>query len=349
MKIPRWIAAILRNRQPEPGFRELLDVEQEANRLTGAYDHGELAKLIRKYRHSEKAIEKIAMQVAKSYPFYSPASTMNKGAAEMIKALKDTRFMKKCGHRLSEITPQRANMVHGMLAMYTFMRDAYLKKLPNQGRQTPPSEEVEAAVRILDCRISYNDVSELCGLASDMMMPSRYVMIRYGLEDKCDTYNFMEKYLAEHNDYDMEEHFRNNYAPIAADMCRAAEKAVEGIKGVRLSDRYLENLDHELHLLGRIAASPDAVYDPLHIDKIFLFKYGIDITAAPEKQSVQAQKAYKELDDRLVRVTGRRPYADEFFASLRHGKEKVAEVDRPRLVHKPVLRNPPSKGRKIGL
>lgn len=94
MKIPRWIAAILRNRQPEPGFRELLDVEREANRLTGAYDHGELAKLIRKYRHSEKAIEKIAMQVAKSYPFHSPASTMNKGTVEMMKALKDTRFMK---------------------------------------------------------------------------------------------------------------------------------------------------------------------------------------------------------------------------------------------------------------
>lgn len=349
MKIPRWIAAILRNRQPEPGFRELLDVEREADRLTGTYDHGELAKLIRKYRHSEKAIEKIAMQVAKSYPFYSPASTMNNGAAEMIKALKDTHFMEKCGHRLSEITPKRANMVHGMLAMYTFMRDAYLKKLPNQRRQTPPSEEVEAAVRILDCRISYNDVSELCGLASDMMMPSRYVMIRYGLEDKCDTYNFMEKYLAEHDDYEMEAHFRNNYAPIAADMCRAAEKAVEGIKGACLSDRYLENLDRELHLLGHIAVSPEAVYDPFLIDKVFLCKYGMDKITAPEELSGQAQKAYRELDDRLVRITGRRPYADGLFASVRQGMEKTVAADRPKQVHKPILRNPPSKGRKMGL
>ncbi|MBT1308494.1 hypothetical protein JQN09_14895 [Phocaeicola dorei] len=349
MKIPRWIAAILRNRQPEPGFRELLDVEREANRLTGAYDHGELAKLIRKYRHSEKAIEKIAMQVAKSYPFHSPASTMNKGTVEMMKALKDTRFMKKCGHRLSAIVPQRANMVQGMLAMYTFMRDAYLKKLPKTGGQSPSSEEVEATMRILDCQRSYNDVSELCGLASDQMMPSKYVMIRYGLEDKCDTYNFMEKYLAEHDDYEMEAHFRNNYAPIAADMCRAAEKAVEGIKGACLSDRYLENLDRELHVLGRIAVSPDAVDDPLHIDKIFLFKYGIDITAAPEEQSRQAQKAYKELDDRLVKITVRRPYADGLFASIRQGKEKTAEADSPKQVHKPILRNPPSKGRKMGL
>lgn len=349
MKIPRWIAAILRNRHPEPGFQELLNVEQKANRLTGTYDHGELAKLIRKYRHSEKAIEQIALLVAKSYPFHSPASTMNKGTVEMMKALKDTRFMKKCGHRLSAIVPQRANMVHGMLAMYTFMRDAYLKKLPKTGGQSPSSEEVEAAMRILDCQRSYNDVSELCGFASDQMMPSKYVMIRYGLEDKCDTYNFMERYLAEHDDYEMENHFRYNYAPIVADMCRAAEKAVEGIKDVRLSDRYLENLDHELHVLGRIATSPDAVDDPLHIDKVFLFKYGIDIIAAPEKQSYQAQKAYKELDDRLVRVTGRRPYADELFASIRQGKEKTPEAKRPKQVHKPVLRNPPSKGRKMGL
>lgn len=327
----------------------MLDVEQKANRLTGTYDHGELAKLIRKYRHSEKAIEQIALLVAKSYPFHSPASTMNKGTVEMMKALKDTRFMEKCGHRLSDITPKRANRVHGMLAMYTFMRDAYLKKLPNSERQSPPSEEVEAAMRILDCRRLYNDVSELCGLASDLMMPSKYVMIRYGLEDKCDIYNFMERYLAEHDDYEMENHFRYNYAPIVADMCRAAEKAVEGIKDVCLSDRYLENLDHELHVLGCIAASPDAVDDPLHIDKVFLAKYGMDKISSPEEISIQAQKAYKELDDRLVRVTGRRPYADEFFASLRQGKEKTAEVDRPKQVHKPVLRNPPSKGRKMGL
>lgn len=349
MKFTEWIRHRIAGRFLEPDYRELLNVVQKANRLTGTYEHGELAKLIRKYRHSEKAIEQIALLVAKSHPFHSPASTMNKGTVEMMKALKDTRFMKKCGHRLSAIAPQRANMVHGMLAMYTFMRDAYLKKLPKTGGQSPSSEEVEAAMRILDCQRLYNDVSELCGLASDQMMPSRYVMIRYGLEDKCDTYNFMERYLAEHDDYEMENHFRYNYAPIVANMCRAAEKAVEGIKGVRLSDRYLENLDHELHVLGRIAVSPDAVDDPLHIDKVFLVKYGMDKGSSPEELSIQAQKAYKELDDRLVRVTSRRPYADEFFASLRHGKEKAAEADRPKQVHKTLLRNPPSKGRKMGL
>ena len=118
---------------------------------------------------------------------------------------------------------------------------------------------------------------------------------------------------------------------------------------VRLPDFYLEKLNGELENLGRIAASPDAVHDILHISPDFLTKYGIDKNASATERSCQAEKAYRELDARFVRMTGRRPYADEFFAFLRHGKEKVAEVDRPRPVHKPILRNPPSKGRKMGI
>ena len=113
---------------------------------------------------------------------------------------------------------------------------------------------------------------------------------------------------------------RMNIPRIEAEMCAAAEKAVENIPGVRLPDFYLEGLDRELDKLGRIAVSPDASNDLINVQPDFLVKYGIDKTAAPEEQSRQAQKAYKELDNRLVRVTSRRPYADEFFASLRHGK-----------------------------
>ena len=112
---------------------------------------------------------------------------------------------------------------------------------------------------------------------------------------------------------------------------------------------YLEKLNRELEYLGRIAASPETVHDTIHIRPDFLVKYGIDKTASSTERSCQAEKAYRELDARFVKMTRRRPYADEFFASLRHGKEKVAEVDRPRPVHKPILRNPPSKGRKMGL
>ena len=66
-------------------------------------------------------------------------------------------------------------------------------------------------------------------------------------------------------------------------------------------------------------------------------------------RSCQAEKAYRELDARFVKMTGRRPYADELFASLRQRKEKTPEAKRPKQVHKPILRNSPSKGRKMGL
>ena len=66
----------------------------------------------------------------------------------------------------------------------------------------------------------------------------------------------------------------------------------------------LESLElRELDKLGRIAVSPDASNDLINVQPDFLVKYGIDKTAAPEEQSRQAQKAYKELDNRLVRVT----------------------------------------------
>lgn len=112
---------------------------------------------------------------------------------------------------------------------------------------------------------------------------------------------------------------------------------------------YLVKLNEELEELGQIAASPDAVHDILHISPAFLVKYGIDKNASATERSCQAEKAYRELDARFVKMTGRRPYADELFASVRQGKEKTTEVARTRQVHKPVLRNPPSKKRKMGL
>lgn len=112
---------------------------------------------------------------------------------------------------------------------------------------------------------------------------------------------------------------------------------------------YLDKMNEELEKLGQIAALPDSVHDILHITPAFLVKYGIDKNASATERSCQAEKAYRALDARFVKMTGRRPYADELFASLRQRKEKTPEAKRPKQVHKPILRNSPSKGRKMGL
>ena len=90
---------------------------------------------------------------------------------------------------------------------------------------------------------------------------------------------------------------------------RAVEKIFESVCP-RPPAEYLDKLNGELERLGSIAASPGSVHDPIHIRPDFLVKYGIDGSSPEDVIRKQAEKAYRELDARFVRMTGRRPYAD---------------------------------------
>ena len=246
MKFTEWIRHRIVGRFREPDHRELQEIAQKAKRLAGVYNHGELAKLIREYSHSEKAIEQIALLIAKSEPFDSPISTMNKESVDMMDVLTDTPFMAKHGSQLTDIPPWEATSVHGLFAMYTIMRDWGCTKYPMNRIERPPHSEVISAIRILDFQRKSRDVSELCELASYSMVPSTYVKLRYGIEDKCSTYEWLESYLMDRDDCCIEPDVRMNIPRIEAEMCAAAEKAVENIPGVRLPDFYLEGLDRSL-------------------------------------------------------------------------------------------------------
>ena len=130
---------------------------------------------------------------------------------------------------------------------------------------------------------------------------------------------------------------------------RVNEVAEELGVSVPYAYKLIRKMNEELEKLGQIAALPDSVHDILHITPAFLVKYGIDKNASATERSCQAEKAYRALDARFVKMTGRRPYADELFASLRQRKEKTPEAKRQKQGHKPILRNSPSKGRKMGL
>ena len=112
---------------------------------------------------------------------------------------------------------------------------------------------------------------------------------------------------------------------------------------------YLDKMNEELENLGQIAALPDSVHDILHITPAFLVKYGIDKNASATERSCQAEKAYRELDARFVKMTGREPYANEFFASLRQGKEKTPEAKRPKQDTSLSSATRRPRGRKMGL
>lgn len=85
---------------------------------------------------------------------------------------------------------------------------------------------------------------------------------------------------------------------------------------------YLKKLDDELFKLGQIVINPNIINNPIDIRRDFLKKYNINSTATLEECSAMAEKAYRELDARCVKITGRRPYADELFSKLKKTKEK---------------------------
>lgn len=133
---------------------------------------------------------------------------------------------------------------------------------------------------------------------------------------------------------------------VDARLTRAVERIFESICKCP-PNPYLDKLNEELENLGRIAIKPDSVHDILHIHPDFLAKYGIDKRASPEECSGQAEKAYRELDARFVKMTGRRPYADDLFNGM---KKKQTDVTENKPSRKPHIRlKPKSKGRKMGM
>ena len=133
---------------------------------------------------------------------------------------------------------------------------------------------------------------------------------------------------------------------VDARLTRAVEKIFESICE-RPPVPYLNKLNEELEKLGQIAHFPDNVHDIIHIRPDFLAKYGIDRKASSEECSAKAEKAYRELDARFVRMTGRRPYADELFNGMKKKQSDSSEERPSRKQH--IRQKPKSRGRKMGL
>ena len=133
---------------------------------------------------------------------------------------------------------------------------------------------------------------------------------------------------------------------VDARLTRAVEKIFESICE-RPPVPYLNKLNDELEKLGQIAHFPDNVHDIIHIRPDFLAKYGIDRRASSEECSAKAEKAYRELDARFVRMTGRRPYADELFNGMKKRQSDSSEERPSRKQH--IRQKPKTRGRKMGL
>ena len=99
-------------------------------------------------------------------------------------------------------------------------------------------------------------------------------------------------------------------------MVREAERILESDPEIPLRQTYIEKLDAELQTLGWLARFPEKIDSP-YTNRQLLDKYRILPGISPAEQYGQVEKAFRELDARLVRMTGRQSYADDLFESLR--------------------------------
>ena len=240
---------------------------------------------------------------------------------ELMEALRRTPLAKKIGRRLADVPADTAHSLHGVFAMHTFLLDAYLEQHPDSKLRQPPMDEVQAAAHIIDRQFRAETFRELRHLAetSGRYMPSCYVVRLYDWDTDMGQLQEMRGQLdgpACPDDPQQVYQLREWIWKAENRMVRKAERILESDPEIPLRQTYIEKLDAELQTLGWFARFPEKIDSP-YTNRQLLDKYSIESGIPREDQSRQIEKAFRELDARLVRITGRQPYADDLFESLR--------------------------------
>ena len=199
--------------------------------------------------------------------------------------------------------------------------DAYLEQHPDSKLQQPPMDEVQAAAHIVDRQFRAETFRELRHLAETRgrYMPSCYVVRLYDWDADMERLQEMRGRLdgpACPEEPQQVQQLREWIWKAENRMVRKAERILESDPEIPLRQTYIEKLDAELQTLGWLARFPERI-DDSRINRQLLDKYRILPGISPAEQYGQVEKAFRELDARLVRMTGRQSYADDLFESLR--------------------------------
>ena len=298
-------------------------IARHAENLLRERDISNVTDLVRRHRKSDLTIAGIGltMNTATSRFLRTPEDAAGKDMLELMDALRRTSFAKKIGRRLADVPADTAHSLHGLLAMHTFLLDAYLEQHPDSKLQQPPMDEVQAAAHIVDRQFRAETFRELRHLAETRgrYMPSCYVVRLYDWDADMGRLQKMRGLLdgpACPDDPQQVYQLRERIWKAENRMVREAERILESDPEIPLRQTYIEKLDAELQTLGWFARFPEKIDSP-YTNRQLLDKYGIEPDNPREKQFRQIEKAFRELDARLVRITGRQPYADDLFESLR--------------------------------
>lgn len=298
-------------------------IARHAENLLRERDISNVTDLVRRHRKSDLTIAGIGltMNTATSRFLRTPEDAAGKDMLELMDALRRTSFAKKIGRRLADVPADTAHSLHGLLAMHTFLLDAYLEQHPDSKLQQPPMDEVQAAAHIVDRQFRAETFRELRHLAETRgrYMPSCYVVRLYDWDADMGRLQKMRGRLdgpACADNPQQVQQLRERIWKAENRMVREAERILESDPEISLRQTYIEKLDAELQTLGWLARFPERI-DDSRINRQLLDKYGIEPGISREEQSRQVEKAFRELDARLVRMTGRQSYADDLFESLR--------------------------------
>lgn len=298
-------------------------IARHAENLLRERDISSIADLVRRHRKSNLTIAGIGltMNTATSRFLRTPEDAAGKDMLELMDALRRTPFAKKIGRRLADVPADTAHSLHGLLAMHTFLLDAYLEQHPDSKLRQPPMAEVQAAAHIIDRQFRAETFRELRHLAETRgrYMPSCYVVRLYDWDADMGRLQKMRGRLdgpACADNPQQVQQLRERIWKAENRMVREAERILESDPEISLRQTYIEKLDAELQTLGWLARFPERI-DDSRINRQLLDKYGIEPGISREEQSRQVEKAFRELDARLVRMTGRQSYADDLFESLR--------------------------------
>ncbi|WP_458451977.1 hypothetical protein [Alistipes finegoldii] len=295
------------------------------------------------------------MNTATSRFLRTPEDAAGKDMLELMDALRRTPFAKKIGRRLADVPADTAPSLHGLLAMHTFLLDAYLEQHPDSKLRQPPMAEVQAAAHIIDRQFRAETFRELRHLTetSGRYTPSCYVVRLYDWDADMGRLQEMRGRLDDPacpDDPQQVQQLRERIWKTENRMVQEAERILESDPEIPLRQTYIEKLDAELQTLGWLARFPERIDD--RINRQLLDKYGIEPDIPREEQFRQVETAFRELDARFVRMTGRQSYADDLFESLRQKgpkPEKHASGVRQKEIDSAKIEQPeqPAAGRRI--
>ncbi len=324
-----------------------------AENLLRKRDIRSMTDLVRRHRKSDLTIAGIGltMNTATSRFLRTPEDAAGKDVLELMEALRGTPFAKKIGRRLADVPADTAHSLHGVFAMHTFLLDAYLEQHPDSKLRQPPMAEVQAAAHIIDRQFRTETFRELRHLTetSGRYTPSCYVVRIYDWDTGMGRLQEMRGRLdgpACADNPQQVQQLRERIWKTENRMVREAERILESDPEIPLRQTYIEKLDAELQTLGWLARFPERI-DDSRINRQLLDKYRILPGISPAEQYGQVEKAFRELDARLVRMTGRQPYADNLFESLRQKSPKPEKHAQEIVPVRKESTEPQAPGRRI--